>query len=228
MFDNSPAANATVNAIATTLDHANVRTRNKAGSTTGDACRADRHQNNAPVTKATTNDAITRPLPQPQSGAFTKPSASAPIATTTSPTPARSGSWADRSCRASGNVSAAITNATKPIGTLTRKTHRQDAATNSPPATGPAAAARPPVAAQIRTARVRRAAGTAVISRPRLVGVSAAAPTACKPRNATSGHRPGLSAHAALPMTNTARPSRNPAFWPYRSASRPNGTSSAA
>jgi len=41
------------------------------------------------------------------------------------------------------------------MGTLTKNTQRQLMATSNPPTTGPRAAARPPVAVQVRTAELR-------------------------------------------------------------------------
>ena len=49
--------------------------------------------------------------------------------------------------------------ASRPIGTLTRKIQRQLAVTSTPPTTGPSAAARPPIAVQVRTAPPRRSGG---------------------------------------------------------------------
>ena len=109
-----------------------------------------------------------------------------------------------------------------------RNTQRHDASTSTPPSAGPAAAARAPDAAQMRTARTRPAGGVAVSSRPRLVGVSSAAPAACSTRKNTSISSDPLAAQPALASVNTATPSRKPPLRPYRSASRPNGTSSAA
>jgi hypothetical protein len=89
-------------------------------------------------------------------------------------------------------------------------------------------AASPATADQIRTYATRLSAGTAASSSPSEVGVSAAAPAAWSTRNATSHHSPGATAQAALATVNTPRPSVNIRLRPTLSASRPNGTSSAA
>jgi hypothetical protein len=130
--------------------------------------------------------------------------------------------------RESGTTRRAATSATIPTGRFTRNTQRQLAVTSRPPNTGPAAAASPATADQIRTYASRFAAGIAPSSSPSEVGVSAAAPAACNTRNATSHHRPGAAAHATLASVNTSRPRENIRLRPILSASRPNGTSSAA
>ncbi len=84
--------------------------------------------------------------------------------------------------------------AARPIGTLTKKTQRQLAATSRPPTTGPSAAASPPTAVQPRTAPWRRSGEVVASTRPSEVGVSSAAPAAWTIRKATSiadaGRRP--------------------------------------
>ncbi len=66
----------------------------------------------------------------------------------------------------------------------------------------------------MRTARTLRSGGVDVSSSPRLVGVSAAAPTACRTRKATSIQSPVLSAQAALAAVKSTRPPMNPALRP--------------
>ena len=94
--------------------------------------------------------------------------------------------------------------ATRPIGTLTRKIQRQLAVTSTPPTTGPSAAARPPIAVQVRTAPPRRSGGKDASSRPSEVGVISAAPAACTTRNATSVSTLLAAAQAAEAAVNSA------------------------
>jgi hypothetical protein len=115
-----------------------------------------------------------------------------------------------------------------PIGRFTTNTQRQSTCTSSPPSTGPAAAASPPTAAQLRVARVRRSAGTVASSSASDVGSWAAAPIACTDRATTRTHSVGAAAHARDARVNSATPARNTGRWPTRSPSRPSTTSSAA
>ena len=224
----SPPANATENMTAVMLLQANALTRSRAGSTTGSGCREDRRQNTAKDAAATAKAARSAGDDQPQSGPSTSARARAPMPTAIAADPPRSGTRLTARSRESGTTRRATTSAAIPTGTLTMKTQRQDACTSRPPTTGPKAAASAPVAAQMRTARTLPASGVEASSRPNDVGVSAAAPTACRPRKRTSVQRSWLAAQAALAAVNSASPARNPGSRPYRSASRPRGTSRAA
>src|SRR5437763_652527 len=161
--------------------------------------------------------------PQPQLPPLTSPSTRAATPPVTRSAPSASGTgtgWpGTRGSRRQPTASAA-----RPIGTLTRKTQRQLAATSNPPTTGPAAAARPPTAVQARTAPWRRSGDEVARISPREVGVSRAAPAACTTRKATSIGTLVAAPQAAEAATNTATPSRNPCSRRYRSAARPNST----
>src|SRR5215210_483287 len=84
-------------------------------------------------------------LPQPQSPPLTRPSVNSatPAVTNIAPTASGGGASWPGTC---GRRRHPTTSATTPIGTLTKNTQRQSAATSSPPTTGPSAAARPPTA----------------------------------------------------------------------------------
>ena len=123
---------------------------------------------------------------------------------------------------------AVATTAAMPIGTFNTKIHRHDSWTSRPPTTGPAAAPRDPLTAHHRIDSSRRSAAIAVRIKPRLVGTSAAAPTACNPRKPTITHRLLLSAQPRLASEKIASPVMNAGLLPYRSARRPTGTRSAA
>src|SRR5258708_37888763 len=90
------------------------------------------------------------------------------------------------------------------MGMYRMKIHRHDALTSSPPSAGPAAAPREPLTAQIWMECFRRSAGMAVSIKPRLVGTTAAAPTACPQRTPTRTPSPLLSAHPRLPKAEAA------------------------
>src|SRR5215831_8119533 len=85
------AANAVPYRSPVTLDHAKVRTRNSAGSTTGDGWRPARQAKATRPVMATAKLARTRTDTQPQSGPLTRVRASAPVVTATMAAPSRSG-----------------------------------------------------------------------------------------------------------------------------------------
>ncbi|CAM5301821.1 hypothetical protein SGLAM104S_05420 [Streptomyces glaucescens] len=84
------------------------------------------------------------------------------------------------------------------------------------------------MAAHPRMARGRRSAGVLASSSASDVGMRVAAPAACSTRAAISQPAPGARAQSAEATVKTASPSRKPLRWPYRSASLPATTSSAA
>ncbi len=129
---------------------------------------------------------------------------------------------------ARGSTRTLASSATAAIGTFTRKTQRQFAATSAPPRTGPSAAAAPPTEVQPRIAPVRLSGGAAASSRPREAGMSSAPPAAWTIRATTSSQTSGATAHAAEAIAKTMTPARNAVRRPIRSAARPAGTSSAA
>ena len=128
----------------------------------------------------------------------------------------------------SGSRRQPTTRAAIPIGTLTRNTQRQLAATSRPPITGPKAAATPPVAVQARTAPLRRCGGYEASTRLSDVGVSSAAPAACTSRKAISMATLLAAPQAAEAAVKMATPSRKPYLRRCRSASLPASTSSEA
>src|SRR5712664_3868456 len=129
----------------------NGRIWNSAGSTKGLGKRKQRHTNSAIRMTAA---AKLRPMPgetHPQSFTLTMAKVSAPIPPVTSAASnglGRGASWPG----ISGSFRQPTNMAMTPIGTLTMNIQRQFTATSSPPMTGPSAAARPPIAVQVRTA----------------------------------------------------------------------------
>jgi hypothetical protein len=190
----------------------------------------DRRQcatNNANIIAAAAKLSATPCEFHPQSFSFTIPNVSAAMPMVMSAAAQKYGagtSWPETL----GSLIQPTTIASKPIGTLTRKIHRQLAVTNNPPSKGPRAAANPPTAAQMRTAPPRRSAGKVARISPNDVGVSSAAPAACTIRNATSASTLLASAQAADAAVNTAMPARKLLFRGKRSASLPQNTSNAA
>ncbi len=144
------------------------------------------------------------------------------------PAPSRSGNRPTAGSRLSSSTRAATAIVTSPIGRLTRNTQCQLSCTSTPPSGGPAAAATAPLADQIATARGRWGAANSTSTSARDVGNSAAAPTACATRAATSQPTDGAAAHRPEAATNTSAPAMKTRLRPRRSASRPAGTSSAA
>jgi hypothetical protein len=114
------------------------------------------------------------------------------------------------------------------IGTLTRNTQCQLAATSAPPITGPSAAAAPPTEVQALIVPARLSGRAAASSRPSDAGISSAPPAAWTTRATTSTQTSGAAAHAADASPKTIIPVMNAARRPIKSAARPAGTSSAA
>jgi hypothetical protein len=99
-----------------------------------------------------------------------------------------------------------------PTGTLTRKTHRQLAATSRPPTTGPTAADMPPTAVHARTAPCLRSGGYEARTNPSEVGVSKAAPAAWtrrKPMSIPTLVEAAQAADAAVKMATPRRKARS-------------------
>src|SRR4051794_3376393 len=183
--ESSIAPNAAEKNSATAEAPVNGRSRNNARSTSGLRERRQWSANNATASAPPKSALTVLESPQPQLGPFTRPSTNAatPPVISTAPTASGRGTgWPGTY----GRRRQPTTSAASPMGTLTRNTQRQLAATSRPPTTGPAAAARPPTAVHVRTAPGRRSAGVAARSKPSDVGVRSAAPAACTTRNATS------------------------------------------
>jgi len=90
------------------------------------------------------------------------------------------------------------------------------------------ATARPPTAPQAPRASPRRCGGTAADSKVKVSGISAAAPTPCAARAATSQPMPGARAAAADETVKIASPAVNTFLRPYRSPSAAPVSSSTA
>src|SRR4029077_7238108 len=171
---------------------------------------------------------MTRALDQPQLAPSTAPSASAPIPRISNAPPTASGSGVFCWSLVLGTQRAAPINARAETGRLTKNSHRQEAVMRAPPSNGPQVAESAAVVIQIFTYFCTFSAGADVRTRPRLEGVSTAAPAACRTRKPTSTQILELSPAPALAALNNVRPSKNPPFRPNRSARRPAGTRSAA
>ena len=138
-------------------------------------------------------------------------------------TPAAPGSRNSRSRGIPATIMAAQ------IGTLTRKIHRQDAySVSSAPRVGPSAAAAALIALQVPIATCRLPPGNSGSTRASEVGTTRAANAPCSARAAISTPGSGAAPHSALNTAKPARPIRNSRLRPYRSASRPDGISTAA
>jgi hypothetical protein len=91
-----------------------------------------------------------------------------------------------------------------------------------PPSTGPAASAIADTPDHRPIACTRsRGSGKAAARIARVLGSSAAPPTACSARPPTSAGRLGASPHSAELPVNTTRPARNTRRRPKRSPSEP-------
>ena len=97
-----------------------------------------------------------------------------------------------------GISDAAAMPARIPTGRLMMKIHRHEYSARTPPRAGPTAAAIADVVAQILTAPARFCGGRTVNIRPRLLGVSIAAPAACNTRQSMSDHIAPESAQPTL------------------------------
>ena len=99
---------------------------------------------------------------------------------------------------------------------LTRKTSRQSAFTSSPPSGGPAAAAMPPLAAQIPIATWRFSGSNSGSISPSEVGSISAPPTAWTTRAATSTPTDGAAAQAGAREHEHAEAEQEGALAPER------------
>ncbi|MEA2211553.1 MAG: hypothetical protein QOF83_1501 [Solirubrobacteraceae bacterium] len=221
------APKAIENRTATSEAPVKVRARNRSAEMRGLPARAQCTANSARAMPDRVRAVSVEPDPQPQSWPLTRPRVSAATPPVTSPAPSASG--VRTGCPGTaGSRRQPATSATRPMGTLTRNTQRQLAATSTPPTTGPSAAARPPTAVQARTAPWRRSGAVVASTRLSEVGVSRAAPAAWRTRKMTSIVRLSAAPQAAEAAVNRPTPSRKP--WSRRrlSASRPNSTRSEA
>ena len=155
------------------------------------------------VAPAATAKAATTRRSQPHPGPSTRPRVREATATISRPTPSRSGTRAWSGSRTSASTRGVRTAATMAMGTLTRKIRCQLASTSRPPMGGPAAAPTAPIEAQAPITRARRSGATMGSSRPSDVGVTAAAPTACRTRAATRASTVGATAQSSEPRANT-------------------------
>ena len=207
--DRSIAPNAVENRNIAIEAPVNGRRRNSDRSTSGLRPTALFTANSARASAAPASAAIVLASSQPHDWPLTRPSVSAPTPPVSSTAPIASG--AGTGCPGMcGSRRQPTISAARPIGTLTRNTQRQLAATSRPPTTGPSAAASPPTAAQARTAPWRRSGEDVASTRPSEVGVSSAAPAAWITLNATSIVTLVAAPQAAEAATNTATPSRKP------------------
>ena len=119
-----------------------------------------------------------------------------------------------------------MSQATTPMGTLTKNTHRHPPAEISrAPNDGPVATARAPTPPQRATTWDRRSWGKAPSSRPSEEGSRAAAPTPWTTRPSTSRMTEGATPHSAEPRQKMPSPAKNTRRLPTRSAVRPAVTS---
>src|SRR5438132_3047445 len=227
MTDRSTIENAANESSTVVLADENTRSRSNDNWTMGAGWRADWATNAVTARAETANAAMTRALDQPQLAPSTAPRASAPIPRISNAPPTASGSRVFCWSLVFGTQRAAPRNARRETGRLTRNSHRQEAVMSTPPSSGPQVAESAAVVIQIFTYFCTFSAGAEVKTRPRLEGVSTAAPAACRTRKATRTQIFELSPAPALAALKSVRRSRNPPFRPNRSARRPAGTRSA-
>src|SRR5436305_7812178 len=89
--ENNIAANAPLKTNIAPAEAENARLRSRSISTTGLACRDERHRKIAKTPAAPTRQQIVAAAAQPQTGACTSPSVNAPAATASNAAPKRSG-----------------------------------------------------------------------------------------------------------------------------------------
>ena len=152
-----------------------------------------------------------RVSPSPRLCPSTRPRVSSATPAVTSTAPRASGlgtGWPGTY----GSLRQPKNSAASPIGTFTRNTQCQLAATSTPPTTGPSAAASPPTAVQARTEWARRSGAAVASTRLRDVGVTSAAPAAWNTRKTINSPVLCAVAHRAEATTNTATPTRKPSW----------------
>ncbi|GAB3475336.1 hypothetical protein GCM10027440_06940 [Nocardiopsis coralliicola] len=129
----------------------------------------------------------------------------------------------------SGTSAPTATRAAAASGTLIQNTPAHDqAATSSPPSTGPAAIATAATAAQAANAFGRPEGAKTCTRIASVAGMTSAAPTPIAARPATSQPVAGASAAAAEAAANSASPTSSTRRRPNRSPAAPKATSSPA
>ena len=203
-----------------------ARTRPRSRSThrgsRGSSARRSHETNHASAIDPTARATRLVRDPQPATGPFDRTKTSAPIPVVTSSAPPTS-TRPVRDAVALGITVRIAASATRPNGTLIRKTDRQPArSVKTPPTTSPATAPREPIDPQVAMARFRsRPAGNAAMRIANAAGETTAAPTPWATRAATSTAPDGASPHASDAAVNTARPTVNVRRRPTTSLSRP-------
>ena len=135
--------------------------------------------------------------------------------------PAQSGPAA-RGTRDSATLIVVRATAAIPIGTFTKKIHRQDSPEISmPPSNGPMATARPVTAPQTPNAMPRSLPRKASASNASDTANMIAPPTPCKARDSWSISVVTAKPHSAEAQMNTTRPMRYIRRRPYMSARLP-------
>ena len=115
-----------------------------------------------------------------------------------------------------------MTTAAIPIGTFTKKIHRQDRPeVSTPPSSGPIATARPVTAPQTPNAVPRSLPRKASASSASDTANMIAPPTPCKARDSCSISVLTAKPHSTDAQVNTARPIRYSRRRPYMSARLP-------
>ena len=218
----SQAAKATKNRNSAAVAAVNSRLRNRAGSTDGAAVPGDAdpgHRGGHGRGRERADRGGTPPAP---GGPLDRGQVSKVIAASRARADSQSGRRVPRWARTSGRIRSPATMVATPMGTLTRKIHRQLNPTSSPPTGAPEEAATAATPAHTPTAAVCWRAGKDGSSSPSEAGTMTAAPAACSTRPAISTPRTGATAHSTDAAVKMATPaSRKPA--PAEVVGQPSG-----
>ena len=190
--------------------------------TSGSLTRVSQKPKSPKQTSDTTMKSQVLPLPQPQVGAWMIAQTRQNIATESSRMPRTSKDLGAFFARWSLRMTAPITRATTPTGTLMKKTDCQlTCSTSTPPRIGPPAVEAPMTMPQMPMAMLSFSAGKVARSRPSAAGMSSAPKRPWSTRKVTTREmlweRPMAPEAAAKPVT----PMRKVCRWPKRSPSLP-------
>ena len=197
------------------LAAAKVRSRKRRRSKSGEEARSSHQIQRARSATAATNSPAMTPEVQPQSLPWMMARVRQKRPAVTRPTPGQSSGAEWCSSRRPRARASASTIPSAPAGTLNQKTAGQpQRSTSTPPSTGPAAAAAELSAPKSPAAKPCRSSGKARSMSASEVGTTAAAPTACTTRQATSASTVAARAQKNEAPVKSARPSTKNSLWP--------------
>ncbi len=209
MLERNIALNAIPNTIVAAFAQRKLCDSNSDRSIAGADVRAWWATNTQSTAMPPRIDATVAPDVHPQSSPRTSPSVSSTEPATRSPTPSGAGSLLSGS-RDSRSDRRPMTIVATPTGRLITNTQRQPPhSTSAAPSVGPTAPASAAVAPQIAAEIGIRSRGVDRRMSASDDGTSAAPPTACTARAATSITGFGATAHSNDAAVNNATPARN-------------------